>query len=65
MINGCCCKLRQTTTKVNVNTDKTDEGGKEGIDIQFQVYMLAVVGAKHIVIRPELECLGLSLLGTT
>ena len=43
MINGCCCKLSWTTTKINVNIDITKKRGKLVRDLYIYVYVLAVV----------------------
>ena len=49
--NSCCCELSWITTKVNVNKDTTSEWEGKERDFYFLVFVLAVVKARHILIR--------------
>ena len=51
MNNGCCFELSWTTTWANVNIDTTNARVEKGRDSYFDVYMSAMVQAKHIHIR--------------
>ena len=44
----CCFELSWTTTKVNVNINTTNESEGKGRDLNYRVFELAEVLARHI-----------------
>ena len=55
ILSSSCCQLSWTATMVNVDIDTTNEKGKQGRDLYFHMYVIAVVPVRRIPITNRLN----------